>query len=466
VSEFSSPMLPYWALLPGTAVVLIVLGYQFTRLQGIAAKFVFLACALRFVMTAFHKFTFASSPAGVSWMAVASLAMVGIGLVFLDKGRFLSLRFVPVALILLLMLVSALLNNAPGEAIEPILRFAFFTVICVGFAQAIEAGGNKFLQRFLWVFLPPLAFQAISIVLGISKVSEADGSASYVGGYAHESGLSMILATCFVVASFTRLRRLTKSLLLVASLAGIWVANYRTAIIGIAPVAIMQFVTGIPQAFKRRQRSFVLGFMMAIAVIAAVGTVSFAGERFADVGIILTEGTNLIKPPESLSPDERGLLTGRVYLWNSYYYAYQQGTATQHIVGFGPDSWTYVFGRYAHNTLVSYLFELGLLGVAAILLLWTSMLALALKLPRGIRGRIVAAHASFFLLNMATMPHWQIEGNILYAFICGYTLAAERSRAKWRRRQAILRRVEVPDEPPRRPAAMPGTARIASRLGR
>ena len=26
------------------------------------------------------------------------------------------------------------------------------------------------------------------------------------------------------------------------------------------------------------------------------------------------------------------------------------------------------------------------------------------------------------LLNMATMPHWLIEGNILYGFICGYTV--------------------------------------------
>jgi hypothetical protein len=39
----------------------------------------------------------------------------------------------------------------------------------------------------------------------------------------------------------------------------------------------------------------------------------------------------------------------------------------------------------------------------------------------GPKGKLLAAHASFLLLNMATMPHWTIEGNLLYGIICGYT---------------------------------------------
>jgi hypothetical protein len=66
------------------------------------------------------------------------------------------------------------------------------------------------------------------------------------------------------------------------------------------------------------------------------------------------------------------------------------------------------------------------LGVAALLWLWFSMFRLALKTDPGERTILISAHASFFLLNMATMPHWQIEGNIFYGLLCGYTIAKER----------------------------------------
>jgi Ca2+/Na+ antiporter len=38
-----------------------------------------------------------------------------------------------------------------------------------------------------------------------------------------------------------------------------------------------------------------------------------------------------------------------------------------------------------------------------------------------LRGQLVCTHIGFILLNMATMPFWQIEGLILYALLCGYT---------------------------------------------
>jgi hypothetical protein len=60
--------------------------------------------------------------------------------------------------------------------------------------------------------------------------------------------------------------------------------------------------------------------------------------------------------------------------------------------------------------------------VVALLYLWSSMLIAALKVRRGPRALLVAAHLSFIILNMATMPHWMIEGDILYGFIVGYTL--------------------------------------------
>jgi O-antigen ligase len=145
----------------------------------------------------------------------------------------------------------------------------------------------------------------------------------------------------------------------------------------------------------------------------------------------------MIKPPNEFSREEGDLLSGRTYLWSGYYYHWkEQGTSVQHLVGFGPDSWRKYFPIYAHNTFVDYLFEYGVLGLLALLLLFGSGLALALRTRRE-RWKLVAAHLSFIVLNLATMPMWSVEGLILYGLLYGYTLyfwsvgSAARRRVQW-----------------------------------
>jgi hypothetical protein len=120
--------------------------------------------------------------------------------------------------------------------------------------------------------------------------------------------------------------------------------------------------------------------------------------------------------------EERRLLSARPFIWSAYIYGWLDGSTRNLLVGFGPNSWVGVFTVYAHNTLVSSLYEYGLIGVAAISLMWAWMLVTALRIKDGPKGKLIAAHISFFVLNMATMPHWMIEGNILYGIICGYTV--------------------------------------------
>ncbi|MGJ3628283.1 hypothetical protein AB5I41_17415 [Sphingomonas sp. MMS24-JH45] len=60
------------------------------------------------------------------------------------------------------------------------------------------------------------------------------------------------------------------------------------------------------------------------------------------------------------------------------------------------------------------LYETGLLGMFGILVIWSGTLMLARLAGAGPRLELVAAHVSFFLLNMATMPMWLIEGMIFY----------------------------------------------------
>jgi hypothetical protein len=156
--------------------------------------------------------------------------------------------------------------------------------------------------------------------------------------------------------------------------------------------------------------------------VLALAAAGMLRDRFADLAVTLGNSGDLMKPQALYTDDERLLLSTRPYIWSGYIYAYLDGGTRNHLLGFGPDSWMTVFPVYAHNTLISQLYEYGVVGVGAIVLLWATMLACALQVKRGPRGKLLAAHVSFLLLNMATMPHWMIEGDILYGIVCGYTL--------------------------------------------
>ena len=434
----SGPPLPAWCLFPTSAIFAIAIFYVLARTRTSAARYLIFACWFRYMLSAFHEYTYREAVAGLSFIAFGSIFLITLGFLVLDKRRLFIWPFFPVVIICLLMLVSGFVNQYPEGAIEPIVRWVFFVVIAVAFWQAIDVGGPRAITRLLWIFPAPIAFQIFSILLGVAKAGEFDGSVSYIGGYYHEQQFSLILASCFFVASFaTHLRRTVRVGLSVVSLVGIALANYRTTIVAMAPFVAVQLYTGLPTAVKATQRRFVRMALIILAVcgVAAVGAID--SQRFADLGALASRGTSIIKPPEDFSREDRLVLNGRTWMWSSYIYAYDAGTPVQKVFGFGPDSWASIFSRYAHNTLVSYLYELGVLGVAAILLLWGTMASIGLRVRRGMRAKVLAAHASFFLLNMATMPHWQMEGNILYSLICGYTLAAARAARRISARKPV-----------------------------
>jgi len=131
-------------------------------------------------------------------------------------------------------------------------------------------------------------------------------------------------------------------------------------------------------------------------------------------------------------------LSARAYIWSSYIYAWKAGGPIQHLFGFGPESWEGLFKVYPHNTLVGTVYELGLVGVLGMLSLWLTMLWVAMR-AKGERLMLIAAHASFLLLNMATMPFWQLEGLGLYGFLCGYTMYRARALASPRREPIAAR---------------------------
>lgn len=447
-TDLAGPSLPNWFLLPATGVFAALTLYWIVRTRGRAARFLLFAFWLRYTLSSLHEFSYQEAIPGIKWVALGSIAIVGTGMLLLEKRRFIAKPFYPVGLLCGVMVVSAVLNQSMMTALEPIVRFLIFVLIAVALWQALETGGSSVLRRLLLVFIQPLTYQVASVLLGVAKSGELDGSTSYIGGYYHEELFSLIAATCFLVAVLAnRIPKFSRLAICVASLAAIMLANYRTTMLAIIPLALVALFTGVPRAFEPGQRALARLMIVLAAIGLGAGGIALQQDRFSDLGA-LSEGSALIKPPETFSSEERRTLSSRPYIWSTYIYAYADAPRLQKLIGFGPDSWDGRMRNYAHNTLISFLYELGVAGVAAILLLWTSMFRLALRADKRSRSLLIGAHLSFLVLNLATMPHWQVEGNFLYGLLCGFTIAKARhatvartlARSHAARQQALRRR--------------------------
>lgn len=422
----ASPALPAYLLYPVAFLSLLIILFVMARTRDRAAAFVIGAAWLRYVMSAFHTITYRPLVAGMSSNALASMAIFAVGLMNINL-RHLQLRFLlPFYVLIALAVISAFGNGgvSPG-LVTAITKHGYLIVIILAvYGSMTRARAGDFMTSILWAFFPVFVWQLMSIVFGYGKLTETDVTAmSYIGGYNHEAAFSVMLATCLTAACFaSKINRQLKFAIIVVCVAGIVLANYRTTLVAIAPLLLMYFTSSSLNRFPLRDRPFVVS---ALIVVGAVGlgvlSLLFA-ERFNDVTVVTSGDVNFFKPPSEYTVDEGRLLSGRPYIWSAYIFAWLDGDIAEYVIGFGPESWNDTFPLYAHNTLVNYLYEYGVVGVVIILWVWFSMLAAALRVRHPQAGVLVGAHLSYIVLNMATMPMWMIEGNILYGLICGYTL--------------------------------------------
>lgn len=434
--ELASPQLPPAALYPATAVLFLLLLRAMGKTPHASGKLLLAIVWLRFVMQAYHEITF-TSVGGVSINAIGSVAVCGVGAVVLFR-QLPELRRYPILLALIgVIALSGLINGTLMPTVETMVKWGYFAVVLLAIQDCLRRDGDaRIFGLLLWSFAPPLVFQWLSIGLGVGKATEGDGSVSYIGGFNHEAAFSIVLVTCFTIASVApRLNLAARMTILGVCLIGIFAANYRTSLIAIAPIAFGYFVFGVARSARPGQRAIISLAGLLVMSGAMVGANFVMSDRLADLGVVASDTGELIRPPAEFTAAERDLMSGRLYLWNSYFDAYRSGSDVELLIGNGADSWVDVFGLYAHNTIVSYLYEFGIAGAALIVLIWLAMIWRALQIRDwALRGQLVCAHIGFVLLNMATMPFWQVEGLIFYALLCGYTYSA--SLAKVRARPA------------------------------
>ena len=421
-------------LLPVTAVLLVALVIAARRAGSVAGAFVVVALWMRYTAGAYHLYMFQPIAGGLSGNALLSIGVTGFGLLFVVRPANLALKWLlPVYALVGLALFSAALNGDAAGGINVAVKYAYMIVIMLAVFQALRSDPDaRFLSWAMVSFLPLLVFQALSLALNLPKGSEDGDGLVWIGGYNHEAAFSVAMMTGFLVGCFARSApRAVRIAFLLATLVGILLAGYRTTILAFAPLALAAFLSGLTLSVRRDQRAP----MAVTAVVAGVLLVSVAAlsysASFADLAAFLADPAGLIKPPRDFDLLERQVMSGRPLIWSSYIYAWAAGTPLQHLFGLGPESWEGVFKVYPHNTLIATLYELGWFGVAAMIALWTVMVAAAAS-ARGERFKLLAAHFAFFLLNMATMPFWQVEGLALYGLLCGYTIHAARAAARLR----------------------------------
>src|SRR4051794_30908997 len=274
--DLGSTSLPPWILYPATLVLaLIFLVMAFMRTRNPRAKLALFVPWFRYLMTFFHDVTFSTAVAGLSWMALISSTMFGIGLLLVRRRHLLLKPALPIYLVIAVVLLSGAANHVVGVTIDIAIKFGYLLVVALLVYEALgEIGEKRFTKLMLWPFIMPFTFLILSLLLGVKKASESDGSTSYIGGYSHESGFSIVLATCFVICCFaTELPRLVRNSIQVICVAGIFLANYRTTILGIAPLMLVVLNREMLMPFPPKQRRFLLVVTVAVSVLggAAAG---------------------------------------------------------------------------------------------------------------------------------------------------------------------------------------------------
>ncbi|MCF8708217.1 O-antigen ligase family protein [Rhizorhapis sp. SPR117] len=433
--QIATPAFGLAVLVPATVLLFVIALVAGSKIKSLPGRFLFAALWARMIFGAYHVYMFKPLAAGLSGNALASIAIVGIGLLVIHLRHLLLAVLLPVYLLLALVILSGGLNGDVAGPMGVTVKYAYFIIILIAAFEALRQDSEeKLMPLLIWAFAPLLLFQWLSLALHLPKGSEAGDGLVWIGGYNHEAAFSVALTAAFIIGCLAhRLHPALRFGFLAATLIGIFLAGYRTAIFAVAPVALAAFWMAITQYVKRDQRRAVVTMALVIGLVGAAAVAVAYQTRFVDLGTFLADPGALIKPVREFTQIERNILSGRPLIWSEYLYAYAAGQPFQHLFGFGPESWATAFDVYPHNTLIGTLYELGILGLIAMLMLWTVMAGLTLKARRHERLTIGAAHLTFIILNFSTMPFWQVEGLALYGVLCGYTLFSARASVLERR---------------------------------
>lgn len=402
---------------------LLILLTTIKQVQNRYLVFIVSAIWLRFFLSAFHTITYPKIIAGFSINALASICVVAIGLLLLPKSVFLLRKYLIFYAYFAIIATSGLLNGELVGTINVLVKWGYFFVVSSSILLALRSLNSEYVLKHLLVaFILPVSLQILSIVFGETKITDGNGLTSYVGGYYHEAAFSMILVSVALILSWLQKNALPyQSICFVAVVLLLVLVNYRTTILAILPITIFFIFTSIGSNIDKRYR--LPTFILLATPLSFLGLIisSSMAERFADISLFLGNMENLIKAPIYFTEWEKDIFSARVYIWSQYLSSFFNADWLKQLFGFGPESWSGVFDKYAHNTLVSYLYEYGYLGTILFCAINIQLIKEALKHRQSLLGyKLAFSLIGFLIMSQATMPLWNIEGLISFALICAF----------------------------------------------
>ncbi len=440
--EEQVPSFPTYVTGPVWGAILILVLIWVWRLRDSCSSFLLLATWFRYCIGTFHQYTYPPIVFGLSPIALTSIAMVAVGLVVVGARALFLRRLTPFYIMIAIVLISAIANQAWFGGINATFKWLYLIVFALAAYGAMRRRGSERIFRALAViFAGPIALQGISVPWGL-KTTTTDGVSSFIGGYQHQQSLAIILLTfLFVTCLSAQLSAIAISGRLAIVTVGLALANYRTALVAAGLPAASLIVSRLVTKVVPKQRNIAFVLASVVTVFALVGVANEGRERFADLGTILDKGASLIQPSSYFTSDDRRLISSRLYLWSQYIESYLDGDIRNIVIGFGPESWVERFTTYAHNTFISYLYELGLFGAAAFLWILISNLSSAMRVRSKRKLILISCHIGFVILNLSTMALWTLEGAILYGLVLGYTWYLQSVGSRW------CEALESPDPP-------------------
>jgi O-antigen ligase len=389
------------------------------------AFFIF-ALWLRFFLAAFHSITYVPMLGGLSITAFASIFMAGVGFYIIPTRFLLLKKMVPFYLFIAAIILSAFFNGLLVGLANVMVKWIYFLCVTCAFFLSVQLSGvTHSCRRAITPFILPLSLQVLSVLLGESKITDSDGQLSYIGGYNHESGFSMIIVGFMILVSLLPRKTIQfQAALFICGVFFIYLTNYRTAILAVLPVVAIFLYSTVEGKIEKRYRLPIISLSVIFFSSLVIAFISSHQERFNDVFVFAESWMTLIKAPVYFTEIEKDIFSARVFIWSEYIYAFSQSDFWHQLFGYGPESWSGVFDKYAHNTFISYLYEYGLLGLGAFLFLNLYILLGAWNMrEKAYSKKIFFSIVGFLILNLATMPLWALEGMIVYGMLISMTFA-------------------------------------------
>lgn len=411
-------------------VGLISLIMVYRTIKGNCNKYLaFAICAiwLRFFLSAFHTITYPSLVAGFSINALGSIGVAGLGLLLIPTAVFTLRKLFPYYLFFAAITASGIVNFEIPGTINVLVKWCYFLVLSGALFLSIRMQGHaETFKKLAVAFVMPVTLQVLSLLLGEVKATEADGSASYIGGYNHEAAFSMIIASFVFVIGLTERGSIRfRSTLFTLAVVLLMLVNYRTAMLAVLPIVAVFYYNLIEQRIMPSQKVSVMTLVTMVIILSFMAVSISMRERFADVGTLISNLDLVLKAPIYFSEAEKDIMSSRVYIWSSYIDAFLKAELLNQVFGFGSGAWSDVFTLYAHNTFVSYLYEYGVLGLSLFMLLCFAVVFQTLTvIDSGLRKLLLLSFFGFLMMNMATMPLWNIEGLIFFSLIGALVFAS------------------------------------------